>query len=139
MGLHTETEGIIGDEERKFLSDPKDAEVQPVRNAATELAANVTWLPDRDSSEIFAERCQTLAGLAKRLSVRTDAVPAGKNEPEELLALRAHTSFIESWVRNVSSELANVSLPVVSHRTEILPRVLAISLAFIHEPRAAVT
>jgi cyclic beta-1,2-glucan glucanotransferase len=139
MGLHTETEGIIGDEERKFLSDRKDAEVQPVRNAATELAANVTWLPDRDSSEIFAERCQTLAELAKRLSVRTDAVPAGKSEPEELLALRAHTSFIESWVRNVSSELANVSLPVVSHRTEILPRVLAISLAFIHETGAAFT
>ena len=139
MGLHTETEGIIGAEERKFLSDRKEAEVQPVRNAATDLAASVTWLPDRDSSEIFARVFPRLAELAKRLSARTNALPATKNEPEELLALRAHTSFIETWVRNAAEELTNTSLPVVSHGSEILPRVLAIAVAFIKETGADFT
>ena len=136
MGLHTETEGIIGEEERKFLSDRKEAEVQPVRHAATDLAASVTWLPDRNSSEMFGRVFPRLAELANQLSARTNALAAAKNEPEELLALRAHTSFIESWVRNVSEELTNVSLPVVSHGSEILPRVLAIAVAFIKETGA---
>src|SRR6516162_6279816 len=109
MGLHTETKGIIGAEERKFLSDRKEAEVQPVRNAATDLAASVTWLPDRDSSEMFGRVFPRLAELAKRLSARTNARPAAKEEPEELLALRAHTSFIETWVRNSTEELTNAS------------------------------
>ena len=81
MGLHTETEGIIGEEERKFLSDRKDAEVQPVRNAAADLAANVTWLPDRDSSPLFADRCETLADQAMVLSKRTQALPAQYTDP----------------------------------------------------------
>ena len=51
MGLHTETEGILGSEERKFLSARNEEEVLPVRNAATELAASLTWLPDRDASD----------------------------------------------------------------------------------------
>ena len=136
MGLHTETEGIIGEEERKFLSDRKEAEVQPVRHAAADLAATVTWLPDRDSSPVFAERCESLADAAKLLSERTRALPAKNTDPEPLLVLRSHTSFIESWVRNVSSELARAALPVVSHRSQIVPRVLAIALAFIDETGA---
>jgi len=137
MVRHTETEGIIGDEERKFLSDRKEAEVQPVRNAATDLAANVTWLPDRDSSEMFLARCQELAEQAKVLPERVDALPAKNTDPEPLLALRSHTSFIESWIRNVSNELAYTSLPVVSHRSETLPRVLAIALVFVEETGAS--
>ena len=136
MALHTETEGIIGDEERKFLSDRKEAEVQPVRNAASELAATVTWLPDRDSSEMFAQRGQELLERAKVLSERVDRIPAQKTDPEELLALRSHTSFIESWARNTSSELAAAFLPVVSHKSGIVPRVLAIAQAFIDEMEA---
>ncbi len=66
MGLHTETEGILGDEERKFLSTRKEEEVLPVRNAATELAASLTWLPDRDSSETFSTRCQALLRAVQR-------------------------------------------------------------------------
>jgi len=96
MGLHTETEGIIGEEERRFLSDRKEAEVQPVRNAATELAATVTWLPDRDSSLTFAERAEKLAKQIEVLSERMENVPVGKDDSEDLLALRAHVPFIES-------------------------------------------
>src|SRR5215469_11208751 len=135
MGLHTETEGIIGEEERKFLSDRKEAEVQPVRNAAADLAANVTWLPDRDSSRVFAARCEALAAKARVLSERTHAAPAKNTDPEPVLVLRSHTSFIETWVRNVANEL-ELPLPVVSHRSEILPRVLAIAMAFIGETGA---
>jgi len=136
MGLHTETEGIIGEEERKFLSDRKEAEVQPVRNAATELAATVTWLPDRDSSVVFGERAERLAREIETLSERMKAVPAGKDDSEDLLALRAHVPFIESWARNVSSELVHAALPVVSNKSQMLPRVLAIAQAFLEETGA---
>ena len=78
MGLHTETEGIIGEEERKFLSDRKEAEVQPVRHAAADLAARVTWLPDRDSSPVFAARCESLADAAKLCFERTGACGAAR-------------------------------------------------------------
>lgn len=139
MALHTETEGIIRDEDRKFLSDRKEAEVQPVRNAATELAATVTWLPDRDSAEAVADRCQALAEQAKVLSERMKDVPAKKTDPEDLLVLRSHTSFIESWVRNTSSEVGNAALPVVSYKSDILPRVLTIAEAFVEETGAAFT
>ncbi len=136
MGLHTETEGIIGEEERKFLSGRKEEEVQPVRNAATELAATVTWLPDRDSSVTFTERAEKLARQIETLSESMEAVPPRKDDSEDLLALRAHVPFIESWARNVSSELVNASLPVVSNKSQILPRVLAIAQAFLDETGA---
>ena len=139
MGLHTETEGIIGEEERKFLSDRKEAEVQPVRNAATELAASVTWLPDRDSSEMFSARCEELAEQVKLLARRMDAVTPQKSDSEDLLALRSHVPFMETWTRNVSNELIYVSLPVVSSKSHILPRVLAVTLAFLDETGAAFT
>jgi len=136
MGLHTETEGIIGEEERKFLSDRKEAEVQPVRNAAAELAAGVTWLPDRESAATFTERIEKLTRAIEALSEAMEGVPPSKDNSEDLLALRAHVPFIESWARNVSNELLHTSLPVVSINSQILPRVLAIAQAFLDETGA---
>jgi cyclic beta-1,2-glucan synthetase len=136
MGLHTETEGILGDEQRKFLSTRKEEEVLPVRNAATELAASLTWLPDRDSSETFSTRCQVLMQQYTTLSDRVDEGIDRAADSEDLIVLRGTIRMLVGGARAVCSELSQASLPVVSHKSEILPRVLVIAQAFLDQMEA---
>src|SRR5580765_340663 len=136
MGLHTETEGILGDEERKFLSVRKEEEVLPVRNAATELAASLTWLPDRDSSEALSNRCQALLQQLNTLSERVDEGFKAEPDSEDLIALRGSIRTLVSGARTVRSEVSNVTLPMVANQSEILPRVLVIAQAFLDQMEA---
>ena len=139
MGLHTETEGIIGEPERKFLSEQKEAEVQPLRNAATELASSVTWLPDRKSSVYLAARCERL--IQQFRSISQDIESAFQQNPTsaELLELRTSAVLLTAGAKNVSSELGGVSLPVVSTKTSIAPRVLSIAQTFLAEVEGGFT
>ncbi len=136
MGLHTETEGILGDAERKFLSARKAEEVLPVRNAATELAASLTWLPDRDSSETFSTRCQALMQRFTTLSDRVDEGIDSAPDSEDVIVLQGTIRMLVGGARTVGSELSEASLPVVSHKSEILPRVLVIAQAFLDQMEA---
>src|SRR5437879_12772419 len=104
MGLHTETEGILGSEERKFLSAPNEEEVLPVRNAATELAASLTWLPDRDSSETLSNRCQALLLQLITLSDRVDEGFEGASDLEDVIVLRGTIRMLLGGARTVRSE-----------------------------------
>src|SRR3954464_5237563 len=133
MGLHTETEGIIGDEERKFLSARNEAEVLPVRNAGSELAASLTWLPDRDSSETFSQRCQTLVQQLKQLSIHVDDGFSKEPDSEDVIVLRGTIRVLVSGARSVCEELSGATLPMVSNKSEILPRVLVIAQAFLDQ------
>jgi cyclic beta-1,2-glucan synthetase len=133
MGLHTETEGIIGDEERKFLSTRKEEEVLPVRNAATELAASLTWLPDRDSTETFSTRCQALMQQFTTLSERVDDRVDGASDSEDVIVLRGTIRMLVGSARAVCSDLNHATLPVVSNKSEILPRVLVIAQTFLDQ------
>src|SRR3954471_2609821 len=137
MGLHTETEGIIGDEERKFLTARNEAEVLPVRNAGSELAASLTWLPDRDSSEIISERCQTLVQQLKQLSERVDDGLSKGPDTEDVIVLRGTIRVLFSGARNVCADLEGATLPMVSNKAEILPRVLVIAQGFLDQMEAA--
>ena len=132
MGLHTETEGILGEDERKFLTARDEAEVRPVRQAATELAASVTWLPDRDSSEMFSSRCRALLEQFKELSDRIDAGLGKSSDSEDVMALRSNIRLLLAPARSLCSELSDAHLPVVSSKSEIVPRVLVIAQAFIN-------
>src|SRR5215469_2825618 len=136
MGLHTETEGIIGSEERKFLSSPNEAEVLPVRHAATELAAHLNWLPDRDSSEMFSTRCQTVVQRLNTLSERLDEGVKPAADSEDVIVLQGTIRMLIAAARSVSGELSHAKLPVVSNKAEILPRVLVIAQAFVHQMEA---
>ncbi|MBZ5688459.1 MAG: glycosyl transferase [Acidobacteriia bacterium] len=136
MGLHTETEGIIGDEERKFLSARKEEEVLPVRNAATELAASLTWLPDRDSSETFSTRCEALLRQFTSLSDRVDEGFEGASDLEDVIVLRGTIRMLLGGARTVFGDLSNATLPVVSNKSDILPRVLVIAQAFLDQMEA---
>lgn len=131
MALHTETEGIIGEEQRKFLSEPTETEDQPVRIAARDLASVVTWLPDRNSSESLSFRCERLIDQFKTLAERVEAAFQRNPNSADLLELRTNAILLTSGARTVCSELQSVSLPVVSNRAEIVPRVVAIAETFL--------
>ncbi len=133
MGPHTQTEGIIGEEERKFASAANIHEVVPVRNAAAEFAATLSWLPERPSSESFSERGQRLLQKFKPLVTGVDAAFAASPDSEDLLWLRTNAQQLSSAARSITSELASQTLPVVSNKTEILPRVLGIAQGFLDE------
>jgi len=107
MGLHTETEGILGDEERKFLSARKEEEVLPVRNAATELAASLTWLPDRESSETFSTRCQALMQQFTTLSDRVDEGIDSAPDSEDVIVLQGTIRMLYGRIECGSLSPAN--------------------------------
>jgi cyclic beta-1,2-glucan synthetase len=136
MGLHTETEGILGSEERKFLSARNEEEVLPVRNAATELAASLTWLPDRDSSETFSSRCEALLQQITTLSDRVDQEFEGASDLEDVIVLRGTIRMLMGGARSVCGDLSHANLPVVSNKSNILPRVLVIAQAFLDQMEA---
>jgi len=131
MGPHTQIEGIVTDEERKFSSAPTLQEVAPVRNIAGEFAATLSWLPERSSSEIFSERGEALLLKFKTLVDRIDAAYAANSESEDLLWLRTNGQQLSSAARAISSDLTSQVLPVVALNDEILPRVLAIAQGFL--------
>ncbi len=139
MALHTETEGIIGEPERKFLSEQKEAEVQPLRDAATELASSVTWLPDRKSSEYLTARCERLVQEFKSLSQGVEAAFQQNPGSAELLELRTSALLLTAGAKNICNELGGASLPVVSTKTSIAPRVIAIAQTFLAQADATFT
>ena len=73
MGPHTQVEGIVGEEERKFSTASSAEEVVPVRNAGAEFASTLSWLPERSSVEAFAPRGEKVARKLKGLVDRIDA------------------------------------------------------------------
>jgi hypothetical protein len=139
MALHTETEGIIGEQERKFLSEGSEVEDQSLRNTATELAASATWLPDRKSSDSLLIRCEQLLEEFKALSEAVE--PAFQRNPNsaELLELRTSAILFIAGARASCGELGGASLPVVSSKAEIVPRVIAIAETFISQVDATFT
>ena len=133
MVPHTQTEGIVTEEERKFSSAPTVQEVTPVRNLAGEFAATLSWLPERQSSAIFSERGEVLLEKFKALVEQIDAAYAANNASEDLLWLRTNAQQLSSAARAITAELVPQSLPVVAVKSEILPRSLAIAKGFLDQ------
>ncbi|MGC2446292.1 MAG: hypothetical protein WA477_01520, partial [Candidatus Sulfotelmatobacter sp.] len=127
MGPHTQIEGIVGDEERKFSSAGSIEEVVPARNAGADFAATLSWLPERESAEAFRPRGEKLLSRLKKLVSGIDAAFAESPDSVDLLWLRTNGQQLSSAVRGLVDEFGTLTLPVVSYRTEILPRVLAIA------------
>src|SRR5215469_12898016 len=88
MGPHTQVEGIVGEEERKFSTAGSAEEVVPARNAGAEFAATLSWLPERSSVEAFQPRGEKLARKLKLLVDRIDAVHQQFQLSRQLLAPR---------------------------------------------------
>src|SRR5215471_13602086 len=133
MGPHTQVEGIVGEEERKFSTASSAEEVVPVRNAGAEFAATLSWLPDRSSIEAFEARGEKLARRLKALVDRIDEAYTRTPDSVDLLWLRTNGQQFSSMARGLINEFETLTLPVVSYKSDILPRVLAIAQGFLNE------
>lgn len=124
---------IIGDEPQ-HSSTGNGAEGGTLRGTAMELAARLSWLPGSLSSDTFAKRCQNLVAAFKPVFARVEAAFAQAPDSEDLLWLRSNAQQLSSAARIVASELGPLTtLPVVSTKDEILPRVLAIAQGFLDQ------
>ena len=133
MGPHTQVEGIVGEEERKFSTASNAEEVVPVRHAGADFAATLSWLPERSSVEAFASRGERLARKLEALVDRIDAAFAKTPDSVDLLWLRTNGQQFYSMARGLTNEFGTLALPVVSYKSDILPRVLAIAQGFLDE------
>jgi cyclic beta-1,2-glucan synthetase len=129
----TLTRSVVDIDEQPHSSASDEATLRTMRVAGQELAAQLGWLPGA-SSETFAERCRKLAATFKALFAGVDAAFAKAPKSEDLLWLRDNAQQLSSEVRGVANELAPLTtIPHVSTKSEIEPRVLAIAQGFFVE------
>jgi hypothetical protein len=109
-----------------------------MRNAATQLAARLGWLPKIFSSDTFARRCRKLLAVFQDVFEGVDAAFAQAPGSEDLLWLRDNAQQLSAAARLVAEELGGLTrLPHVGNEGEIVPRVLAIAEAFFDETEDA--
>jgi cyclic beta-1,2-glucan synthetase len=115
-------------------AEPRQADLQTMREAAMRLAARLGWLPKVSSSDTFARRCRTLTAELRAVFEKVDAAFAQAPGSEDLLWLRDNAQPLSSAARLVAEELGPLTrLPHVGNEGEIVPRVLAIAEAFFNE------
>jgi hypothetical protein len=140
MGTHTEFRSVTGEEERQPVRGGNEAQSQKLRCAAAQLATTLSWLPGTSSSDAFAKRCSTLVTFFKTMSNEVEAAYSKTPGSEDLLWLRTNAQQLSSSARQVASDLEPLnSLPVVSDKNEIMPRVLAIAQACLGQADTALT
>jgi cyclic beta-1,2-glucan synthetase len=121
----------VAAEEIRPLPIAHKTEGRIFRSAANELAAGLTWLPGRSSSETLSARCDRLVETFKNIFDRVEEAFAKNPTVEDLLWLRNNAHQLSSAARTTTTELRTLSgIPVVSNKIEILPRVLAIVESF---------
>lgn len=127
----SETAGEAGPEEQRS-SQEHAADLQALRVAALELAANLGWLPDRDAGEMFSERCERLSEAFESLFEGVEEA-FGKGKPsEDIRWLRDNDQLLMLAARALANDLGGKQLPVVSNKVDTLPRVMAIALGFLN-------
>lgn len=134
MGPNRQTGGVIGEEERIPVVAIDHTEDHALQGAARELAARLSWLPDRPSGEMLSERCKDLSDAFDSLFKQVDAAYEKERSSEDLLWLRDNSQQLSLAARQLGAELgAQGTLPVVSNEADLLPRVVAIATTFLAE------
>jgi hypothetical protein len=134
MGPHIETGDAISEEERHVDTPVPESEIRSFRTPARELAARLSWLPDRPSGEMFSQRCEALSTSFEKLFKQVNPAYEKDKSSEDLLWLRDNSQQLSLAARQLAGELgAQNTLPVASNQVDILPRVLAIAEAFLSE------
>jgi cyclic beta-1,2-glucan synthetase len=130
----TQILGVISEEERQLPSNGDGAQAQALRSAAKALAASLGWLPGTPSSDTFSTRCRKLTQTFAAIFQNVDAAFAKAPGSEDLLWLRDNQQQLSSATRGVATDLGPLTdLPHVTSKGEIIPRVLAITMAFVDE------
>ncbi len=134
MGPNIQTGSVIGEEERHVETPVDRSETCTLRSTALELAARLSWLPDRPSGDMLSQRCEDLSATFAKLFKQVTIAYEKDRSSEDLLWLRDNSQQLSLAARQLEGELAPQStLPVVSNQIDILPRVLAIADAFLSE------
>jgi cyclic beta-1,2-glucan synthetase len=139
MRPETQIEGFL-EEERHASGVDAAAQHDALRAAATQLGATLSWLPGASASDALATRCRTLLTAFKNLFASVE--PAFQNDPssEDLLWLRNNSQQMMSAARLVANDLEPLrTLPMVSDKSAIVPRVLAIAQACLAEAGTGLT
>src|SRR6202453_2238066 len=135
MASHTQADGIIGiGEDEQQRSSIGSGEARAMRAEATELAANLIWLPGTTSSDTFAKRCEKLAEDFENIFESVAGAYSQAPKSEDLLWLRDTAQQLSSATNQLAAELGPLTnLPHVSIKGEVVPRVLAIARAYLDE------
>ena len=139
MRPETQIEGFL-EEERPSDSVGSAAQHEALRSAAVKLSATLSWLPGASATDVLGKRCRALLSAFKNLFAVVE--PAFQNSPssEDLLWLRNNSQQMMSAARLLANDLEPLrTLPMVSDKSEILPRVLAIALACLVETGTGLT
>ena len=140
MGIPLQIGDVIGEEMHPAKPVLVEAQPHPLRGAALQLAATLSWLPQRPSSEAFSKRCRDLSATFKTLFDRIETAFAHNPGSEDLLWLRTNAQQMAAAARMIASELGpRNTLPMVANKAEILPRSLAIARGFLDEVGFEVT
>jgi cyclic beta-1,2-glucan synthetase len=130
--MRSQIDGIIGEEEREHAAAAGEPSDQALGIAARDLAASLSWLPGRPSAETFDRRCQALSEAFSSMFDEVEDAFAKNPDSEDLLWLRNNTHQLSSAARATANELGSlISVPVVSNKVEMQPRVLAIAEFFL--------
>ena len=134
MGTHTEFRSITGEEGQQATRSGGEQPSQTTRSAATDLAATLNWLPGRSAAESFATRCRAVIAGFQSVSEGIELAYSKAPGSEDLLWLRTNAQQLLGAARQVAADLEPLhSLPVVSDKNQIVPRVLAIAQACLKE------
>jgi cyclic beta-1,2-glucan synthetase len=129
--MRTQIESIAAEEDQIRVVTETEARI--FRSAANALAGDLTWLPGRSSSETFSRRCEALTTTFKTVFDRVEDAFTEYPNSEDLLWLRNNAHQLSSAARTTAAELALLgTIPVVSNKVDILPRVLAIVECFLN-------
>src|SRR5579862_8022799 len=123
--MRSQIDGIIGEDEREPSGVQSESADQTLRISARDLAASLNWLPGRPSSEVFSQRCEALSATFESLFDTVEDAFTKAPTSEDLIWLRNNAHQMSSAARATASELGSVAtVPVVSDKAQILPRVL---------------
>jgi len=140
MGSDIQTNGTIGEEERHPSSLENGAAAQAIHKAGFELAASLSWLPDREAGDIFSLRCEKLSKTLDSLFEDVKAAFAKGKPSEDVRWLRDNDQQLSLAAKALANDLGpRTTLPMVSNKVEILPRVMAIAVGFLQEVDTAFT
>ena len=132
--MRPETIDSYIEEERQAANVGSETERKTLRNAASQLAASLSWLPGASASDILAKRCRALIASFKDIFDRIEPAFQRNIASEDLLWLRNNSQQLMSAARLVANDLEPLkNLPMVSDESEILPRALAIAQACLDE------
>jgi len=142
MNPRVHSSGIVELKESRS-GEPENARADQLLSAGTALAARLSWVPGRESGDLFADRTRDLQAKLNAVLERTSAHSNGNGarKPQtdstdvrsvELAWLRDNSDQLSSAATQLARDLNSLTdLPVVVCEGAMTPRVLALAQNFV--------